>query len=141
MEPQEVAEMPMTESSVHAVSEESEPEQPQVIGGYNPDDGSANLVGTLHVHTEPFHDDYVTVASITLDEPFDYVSTYKGESYTVTAHEVFVLRDGMDDYDSWLPLDGQHITVHCESVNEAYHDASFFNVDTMAYGTSLLDVA
>ncbi|MBR3318424.1 MAG: hypothetical protein IKG21_11455 [Atopobiaceae bacterium] len=109
-----------------AQPEQSQPEQSM--------DGPFKLRGRIHYHTEDAAGEMVSVVSITLDEPVPYRAEYKGSVYESVATEVFLGREGMDMYDELQAFRDQQITVGCDELREAYHDASCYKVDAVAVG-------
>ena len=63
-----------------------------------------------------------------------YRAEYKGSVYESVATEVFLGREGMDMYDELQAFRDQQITVGCDELREAYHDASCYKVDAVAVG-------
>ena len=103
------------------------------------DSGTYILSGTVRVHEEDFRGERTDgVVSIVLDEDVPYEYEYKG-TVQAMAHDVLLATTGSEtfganEYDEWAQYDGQHISVECDDLQGAYHDASFWNVDTMATG-------
>ena len=103
------------------------------------DDGTYILSGTVHVHQEDFGGQRTDgVVSIVLDEAVPYEYVYKG-TVQAEAHDVLLATTGSeafgaDRYDEWAQYDGRHITVECDGLQGAHHDASYWNVDTLATG-------
>ena len=105
-------------------------------------DGTYILSGVVRTHDEVFYTAPAnrtdSVVSIVLDEDFSYEYEYKGTVQAV-AHEVLLATTGSEffgaeRYDEWAQYDGQHITVECDGLQGAYHDASYWNVDSLAIG-------
>lgn len=95
--------------------------------------GLTVLSGTVNVHYEDWYSGRGNVVSITLDEDIDYQFNYKG-NIDATAHEVCITTSNVDDYAYWAAYDGQHVTLTCEGLHGAYHDASMMRVDAIATG-------
>lgn len=102
-------------------------------------DGAYILSGTVRVHKEDFGGQRTdSVVSIVLDEDVPYEYEYKG-TVQAEAHDVLLATTGSETfganrYDEWAQYDGQHITVECDGLQGAYHDASYWKVDTIATG-------
>ena len=99
--------------------------------------GNFDISGVVHVHVEKSDGTEMTIASISLDAPFEYTYTHDGDDITSTAQEVLVSYEGLDDFDKFVALDGQHVTAKANAVVGAIHVVSFPNVDTMAYEIEL----
>lgn len=91
------------------------------------------LTGKLHTHEEIVYDQSITVVSITLDSPIDYTYEYKG-LVSATAREVELETSLSESFGKWSVYDGGHVTVGCEGLHGAIHDASMHGVDTLATG-------
>ena len=103
------------------------------------EDGTYTLSGTVHVHEEDFGGQRTdSVVSLVLDEDVPYEYEYKGAVQAV-AHEVLLSTTGSEAFgasrfDEWAKYDGQRITVECDGLQGAHHDASYWKVDTIATG-------
>ena len=100
--------------------------------------GPYTLSGTLRSHDESFNGGRITVLSMVLDEPVSFKAEYKG-TYEGEAKEVAIATSQSDAYAEWARYDGRHLTVECESLSGAYHDASQYNVDSLAGDVQLVE--
>lgn len=63
---------------------------------------------------------------------------YKGTVSRAEAEEVALATSWSDGYERWAEYDGMHVTVGCDELNAAYHDASYFDVDALTGSVDLL---
>lgn len=102
--------------------------------------GKYSISGRVHIHQEFFApaNQNVDVVSLVADTAFPY--TYESQSYTVetAASDIMLSASNLSDYSGWASLDGMHITITCDAMQQAYHDASYYNVDTWIVDTPRL---
>lgn len=91
------------------------------------------LTGKINAHKESVSGKTVRVTSITLDKPIDYTYSYKG-TVSATAKEVELETSLSSNYGQWTKYIGHHVSLECESLHGAIHDASMHGVDTLAMG-------
>ena len=95
--------------------------------------GPYTLSGLAHSHEENTSSGNITVVSMTLDEPVYFKGEYKG-TYEADAKEVALATSNSDAFATWSQYAGRRITVECDNLQAAYHDASSYGVDALATG-------
>ena len=95
--------------------------------------GPYTLSGTMRAHDEDFNGGKITVLSLVLDDPVAFKAEYKG-TLEGEAAEVAISTSQADSYAKWAGYRGRRITVECEGLGAAVHDASQYDVDAVATG-------
>lgn len=92
-----------------------------------------NLTGVVHTHHEMVNGRAVSVTSMTLDAPITYSFTYKG-TVTTTAREIELENSITGGFGQWRGYEGKRITIGCNNLHQAIHDASMRGVDAFIIG-------